>query len=497
MDKTRAAATLILTAALAAGLPVGAAAASRDTVVIGMQQEPTVLDPTADATASIDAIATHTIFESLTTVNESGAVLPALATGWTVSEDGLTYTFDLADGVRFHDGTAFDSADVKFSFDRAMDARSTNPSKGIFEPVASVETPDADTVVITLKAPDAFFLFNIAQGDASIVAPESADTNTTRPIGTGPYRFESWTRGDRLTLKADRGHRAYAEGVIDTVVIRFVADPAAAVAALMAGEIDAFPAMPSPETLAQFEADPRFDVVVGSTEGEVILALNNARPPFSDIRVRRAVNMALDRQAIIDGAMFGYGQPIGSFFPPHHQSYVDLTGRYPHDVAQARALIAEAGATGATLTLRLPPFSYARRSGEIIQQQLKEIGLDVALENVEWAFWMSEIYKAINYDMTIIAHTSPNDLGNFARGPGYFYGYDNPEFTALWQAIRTEPDPARLDALLKDAQRFLAEEAVHGFLFQLPKLGVYRKGLSGYWASSPVLFAPMNALRWN
>lgn len=479
-------------------LLAGAAGAqAQSSITIGMQQEPTVLDPTADATAAIDTITAHNIFESLTTVSESGEVLPALADSWTVSEDGKTYTFDLADGVTFHDGSAFDSADVKFTFDRAMAEDSVNPSKKIFQPIDSVAAPDADTVVITLKDPDAFFLFNIAQGDASIVAPETAASNKTEPVGTGPYKFDSWTRGDRLTLKANTDHRDHAPEVIDTVTFRFVADPAAAVAALMAEDIDAFPGMPAPETLEQFKADPRFTVAVGTTEGEIILALNNAKPPFNDIRVRRAINHALDRDAIIEGAYFGYGEPIGSFFPPHHKSYVDLTGYYPHDIEKAKALIAEAGVAGEPITLRLPHFPYARRSGEIIQSQLAKAGLDVKIENVEWAFWIDEVYRNLNYDMTIIAHTSPNDLNNFARGPEYFYGYDNPEFNDLWERIRTESDPEKLDALLKEGQRFVTEEAVHGFLFQLPKLGVYDKDLSGYWTSSPVLFAPLNQLRWN
>lgn len=399
--------------------------------------------------------------------------------------------------MKFHDGSALDSADVKFSFDRAMGPDSVNPSKDIFESIESVETPDPLTVVIKMKKPDAFFLFGMAQGDASIIAEGTEEANKTAPVGSGPYRFESWTRGDRIVLAKNPDHRDAAEVELDKVTFRFVSDPAAAVAALMAEELDAFPVMPAPEVLEQFEADPRFDVVVGTTEGEVILAMNNAKPPFDDIRVRRAVAHALDRQAIIDGAMYGYATPIGSFFPPHGKAYVDLTGRYELDLEKAKALLAEAGyADGLEVVMRLPPFPYARRSGEIIQSQLAKVGIDAKIENVEWGFWISEVYKQKAYDLTIIAHTSPNDMGNFARGPGYFYGYDNPEFTALWDAIRSETDPAKLMELQKQGQTFLADEAVHGFLFQLPRLGVYRDGLTGYRTSAPVLFEPLKTWRW-
>lgn len=487
----------LATCALALGIGlIGTAVTAKSSVVIGVQQEPTTLDPTADATASIDGIMTHNVFQSLTSVTESGQVIPDLATSWTISDDGLTYVFSLVQGVKYHDGTGFDANDVKFAFDRAMAEDSVNPSKKIFKPIESVTVLDANTVEIKLKKKDAFFLFNMAKGDASIVAPESADSNKTNPVGTGPFRFAKWTRGDRLILEKNPDFPG-ADGVaLDKVEYRFVSDPAAASAALLAEEIDAFPGFPAPEILPQFEADPRFNVTVGSTEGEVILAMNNAKPPFDDIRVRRAISYALDRDAIIDGAMYGRATPIGSFYPPHGEAYVDLTGMYPHDVEKAKALLKEAGAEGATMTLRLPPFPYAMRSGEIIQAQLKEVGIDAKVENVEWGFWIGEIYKKQNYDMTIIAHTSPNDMGNFARGKKYFYGFEEKEFTDLWAAIRAEADPAKRNELLKQGQKYLAENAIHGFLFQLPKLGVYRKGLTGFWQSSPVLFQSMVDISW-
>ncbi len=463
---------------------------------IGMQQEPTVLDPTSDATASIDGMLAQNIYESLTTVDESGAVLPNLAMAWEISDDGLTYTFDLVTGATFHDGTIFDADDVKFTFDRAMAEDSTNPSKGIFEPIDNVRVIDATTVEMTLSRPDAFFLFNLAQGDASIVAPESYETNVTAPVGTGPFMYEDWTRGDRLVLAKFADYRSAEEVQIDKVEFRFISDPAAATAALMSEELDAFPGFPAPELMVQFEADPRFTTVVGSTNGEVILALNNSKPPFDDLTVREAVSYAIDRDAIIDGAMYGMAVPIGSFYPPHGPGYIDLTGTYPHDTAKAKALFADAGLTE-EITLRLPPFPYATRSGEIIQAQLAEAGVPVKVENVEWGFWIDEVFRKKNYDMTIIAHTSPNDLGNFARGPDYFYGYQSDAFDALWDRIKTESDPAVREELIGQAQTYIAENAVHGFLFQLPKLGVYRAGVTGFWEASPVLFQPLAGVRVN
>jgi peptide/nickel transport system substrate-binding protein len=484
--------------ALAFSLALAPAIAQAETAIrIGLQQEPTSLDPTADATASIDGMLTQNLYESLTTVNEAGEVLPQLAESWSVSDDGLTYTFKLVQGATFHDGTTFDAEDVKFSFDRAMAEDSVNPSKGIFKPIESVSVIDPQTVEIRLSRKDAFFLFNMAQGDASIVAPESFETNNATPVGTGPFKYDDWLRGDKLVLVKNPDHRDAESVALDRVEFKFISDAAAASAALMAEDIDAFPGFPAPELLPQFAADPRFDVVTGSTEGEVILAMNNSKPPFNDIRVRRAISHAINRDDIIDGAMYGEATPIGSFYPPHGPAYVDLTGTYPHDIEKAKALFAEAGVSGATMTLRVPQFPYATRSAEIIQAQLAEAGIDAKVENVEWGFWLDEVYKKLNYDMTIIAHTSPNDLGNFARGPAYFYGYDDAAYNDLWSRISEETDPNARNALLQQAQEYLAEQAVHGFLFQLPQLGVYKTGVDGFWASRAVLFQPLSGVTMN
>ena len=477
--------------AFALALGLSATAAQADELVLGLQQEPTSLDPTADATASIDGMMTQNVFESLTIVAENGEVGPNLATEWDVSDDGLTYTFTLTDAAQFHDGTAFDAQDVVFSFDRVMAEDSVNPSKDIFEQIESVTAMDPRTVQIKLKNKDAFFLFNMGQGDSAIVASESAETNNTNPVGTGPFKFDNWTRGDRLRLVKNSDHRDADTVALNSVTFRFISDAAAATAAMMAEELDAFPGFPAPELLEQFEADPRFRVNQGSTEGEVILAINNAKPPFDNIEVRRAIATAIDRDEIIDGAMYGKAIPIGSFYPPHGTAYVDLTDAYPTDSAKAAEMFETAGVAGQTMTLRVPPFPYATRSAEIIQAQLSDAGIDAKVENVEWGFWIDEVYKKKNYDMTIIAHTSPNDMGNFARGPDYFYGYDDPKFTALWESISTEADPQARDALLKEGQQYLSDQAVHGFLFQMPLLGVFRNEVEGYWSSSPVLYMPL------
>ncbi len=484
-----------LAVALLAGLAPHAALAARTDVTIGMQLEPPNLDPTGGAAAAIDEVVYANVFEGLTRIGADGSVLPALAASWDISDDGLVYTFNLRDGVTFHDGTAFDAEDVKFSLDRARAEDSTNAQKALFAAIDSVEAVDALTVKVTLSRLEGAFLFNIGWGDAVIVAQETAADNATRPVGTGPFMFSDWVQGDRVELVRNPDYWG-KPAQLEKATFKFISDPTAAFAAVMAEDVDAFPIFPATETLAQFEADPRFSVVVGSTEGETILAINNGRAPFDDIKVRQALAHAIDRQAVIDGAMFGYGTPIGTHFAPHHPAYVDLTSQYPYDPERARALLAEAGhGDGLTVSLKLPPPSYARRGGEIIQQQLAAIGVTAEIENLEWAQWIAEPFKGKDYDLTIVSHTEPMDIGIYARDD-YYFDYHSDAFKAIMTELNNTTDPARRTELFQDAQRRITDDAVNVFLFELAKAGVWNAKLKGLWANAPVQANDLTGAYW-
>ncbi len=489
----------ILSTSLAVALLMSATAAlaAKDTIVIGMQDEPPVLDPTQNAAAAIDVIFSVNVYESLTRIGEDGTVQPSLATSWTVAEDGKTYTFKLAPGVVFDNGEKLTSETVKWNFDRNALPTSTNPIKRHYANISGVETPDATTVVLKLKEPNSLFLSFMASGGAAIFDPKSADNNKTTPVGSGPYKFKQWVKGDRVVLEKSPTYRDQAKAQIKQATFKFVPDAAAQVPALLAGDIDAFPTIGATETLDRFKSDNRFQVIIGSTEGEVPLILNNNKKPFDDIRVRRAVNHAIERKAIIDGATSGYGIPIGSHFPPHHPWYVDLTNRYPHDIAKAKELLKEAGyANGLDINIKPPPFAYARRSAEIVAAQLMEAGIRVKIEPMEWAQWLDIVYKQKNYDMTVVAHVSPWDQDNYTRGKDYYYGYQNDEMDKLMKAVLVESNTDKQKDLYQQIQRKIAEEAVHAFMFQLPRTGVYAAKLRGFWKSSPVSVTDLAALRW-
>ncbi|MGF1456466.1 MAG: ABC transporter substrate-binding protein [Alphaproteobacteria bacterium] len=477
---------LWLLCALAMVLQTGAAVAG-GTLRLGVQLEPPNLDPTSGAAAAIDEIVYANVFEGLTRIGPDGTVRPGLAEHWSVAADGLTYVFHLRADVRFHDGTAFDAQDVVFTLDRARAPDTSNAQKALFAPIVRVEAIDPLTVAVHLARPVGAFLTYLAWGDAVIVAPESADGNAVRPIGTGPFRFADWRKG--ATLRLTRFEAYWGSGPVggpDAILFTFIPDPAAAFAALMAGDVDGFPSYPAPENIARFERDPRFRVEQGSSEGEVILAINNGAAPFDDIRVRRALAHAIDRKGVIDGAFFGFGAPIGSHFPPHHPSHVDLTGAYPFDPARARALLAEAGyPDGFAVTLTLPPPSYARRGGEAVAGYLTAAGLSVRIETMEWAQWLEQVFRNKDFQLTMVAHTEPLDIDIYARND-YYFQYKDERFNAVIARLSATADPAERDHLFKMAQRLLSEDAVNVFLAQLPKIGVWRRGIEGVWRNAPL-----------
>lgn len=498
----RGAAVLLVAAALAPALaPVAQAQAKKDTAVIGMTLEPPGLDPTAGAASAIAEITLYNVFETLTKVLSDGSTQPLLAERWTVSPDLRSWTFELKRGVSFHNGEPFDAAAVKFSFERAAAATSANKDRATFANIESLATPDPHTVVLTLKNGNPELLFQLGQATAVIVEPKSAASNATKPVGTGPYRLDNWARGSAVTLTRWDAHRNARAVALRRVTLRFISDPAAQVAALLAGDVHAFPRVSAARSLKAFEDNRKFQVLVGGSRAKTILALNHQRKPLDDVRVRRAIAAAIDRKAVIEGAADGYGVPIGSYYVPGAPGYVDTTGINPFDPAKARALLHQAGKElGFTLplqlTMKLPPTPYARQGGEVIAAMLAQVGITAKIENVEWAQWLSGVYGQKAYDLTVISHVEPLDFGNFAR-PNYYWGYTSAEFDALWAKIQSTPQAEARNKLMADAQRLVARDVVCVYLYQPTWLTVANARLQGLWKDMPLMVNDLAALRWH
>ena len=489
---------------LALGLPAtavlatGAAQAQgrKDTLVLAMTLEPPGLDPTAGAAAAIAEVVQYNVLETLTKIQSDSSIAPLLAESWTVTADNKTWAFKLRQGVRFHNGEPFHAAAVKFSFERAAAADSTNKDKAVFANIVNLSATDAHTVVITLKNTNPDFLFQIGQATAVIVEPKSAPGNATQPVGTGPFRLESWAKGSNLVLTRWDGFRDAKSVALRRITVRYISDAAAQVAALLAGDVDLFPRVSAARSLAQFKADKRFQVLVGGSRAKTIVAINNKKKPLDDVRVRRAIAMAIDRKQVVDAVADGFGTPIGSFYVPGAPGYVDLTAVNAYNPDKARALLKEAGiSTPLELSLKLPPTPYARQGGEVIAAMLAKVGIVARQESVEWAQWLSGVYAQKAYDLTIISHVEPLDFGNFAR-PGYYWNYDSPAFNALWARINATADTAQRHKLLAEAQRLVADDAVAAYLYQPTWITVAAARLKGVWKDMPIFANDLAALSW-
>ncbi len=484
-------------ALVAAPLPVQAQS-KKDSVVMGMTLEPPGLDPTNAAAAAIAEVTLYNIYETLTKINEDGSTSPLLAESWTASPDLKTYTFKLRKGVKFHNGEPFNSAAVKFSFERNAAATSTNKDKSLFQAFEKVETPDADTVVIAVKHSEPNLPFLLGQASGSIVEPKSAATNVTQPVGTGPYQLGGWAKGSSITLTKWADYRNASAIKLSKVTIRFISDPAAQAAALLSNDVDAFPRIAT-RVVAQFKSDPRFTVLIGGSRAKTIVGINHRKKPLDDVRVRRAILAAIDRKALIDGAVEGFGTPIGSFYTPGSLGYVDTTGVNPYDPEKAKKLLTETGVTAPLeLSLKLPPPPYARQGGEIVAAQLAKVGIVAKIENVEWAQWLSQVFAPNgphNFDLTIVSHVEPFDLVKLTE-PDYYVGYNNEAFNALYKQIVSTPDEASRTKLLGDAQRMLATDAVSAYLFQPQWPTVTNKKLKGVWKEVPQFENDFSAWSW-
>jgi peptide/nickel transport system substrate-binding protein len=487
-------AALVLAATFSVG--IAQAQTNKARVTLAMVLEPTGLDPTTAPAAAIGEIVHYNVLEGLTKINVDGSVTPLLAESWSMDPDGKSYSFKLRKGVKFHDGEAFDSGDVKFSFERAKDEKSTNKAKkAVFDNIARIDTPDAHTVILTLNNADGNFLFRLGENTAVILDPKSAAGTATKPIGTGPYTFEDWKKGSSVTLAKWAGFRDAKAVKIARVTFRFINDPAARVAALLAGDIDGVPRLDAPQAVKQLQADKRFVVAIGSTAGKGIMSINNKKKPFDDVRVRRALMHAIDRKAFIDGVLEGLGQPIGSHFAPTDAGYVDLTAMYPYDPEKAKALLKEAGvATPLNVTLTLPPPQYARKGGEVLIAQLAKVGVVAKIENVEWAQWLGGTFKG-NFDLTVINHVEPLDYMQYAN-TGYYWGYDSKAFRELAARHAAAANPKDRAKLFGDLQRLITADAVNAFIFNPSQVAVSKKGLKGLWASSPIFANDMAAVSW-
>ena len=488
--------TLLPLVALALGLMGIPAAAPAQGLVVQVATEPPGLDLTATPASATAGVVFYNVQEGLVKLDRHGKIAPWLAERWHTA-DQRNYTFFLKRGVRFHNGRELRAADVKFVIDRAMNPETKHPYPGYYEAISDIIVKDDYTITFALKTTTANFLLNLARQGSVMYPREAVETLKSEPIGTGPYKLAEWVRGDRIVLVKNPDYHVKGLPRLDRVTYRFVPDPNAALAALKAGEVDAAMFGIGPEHVPELQKDGRFQVVIGETTSDVIMSMNNSRKPYTDIRVRRAITHGVSKPEVVKGAMFGLGRVIGSNVDPLNPYFVDMSGAMPYDPAKAKKLLAEAGyPNGFETVLKVAPqYLYTVRTGEVIADQLRKIGVKVKIEQIEWSQWLSRVWKDAEYDLTIIGHAESWDIANYAN-PKYYFRYDSADFQKLFKESEvTVDDTARRELYVK-MQRKLAEDAPVVWLYIYPRLAVAKKGVQGIWKDQPAPGFDLSEVSW-
>jgi len=451
--------------------------APRRTLVIGATAEPTSLDPTADAAAAGSQVMLYNVYETLVKVDATGQLKPLLAQAWDVSEDRLTYTFQLNPAARFSDGTKVTADAVARNIERIRTAPVAAKLKQAMAPVASTSAPSDETLEVTLTRPSVNWLYEMASTAGMVINPAGFDTAREATAGSGPLTVARWTSGDSIVLARNEAYWGTPVR-FDEVTFRYFGDPNAMNASMLSGQLDIISNLQAPDALAQFADTSRFSVIEGTTNGEVVLGVNNSNPALADPLVRQALTLAIDRQALVDTTWFGRGRVIGSMAVPTDPYFEDLAGLYPYDPARARQLLEEAGHGKLTLRLKPAALPYASRAAQFVASQLGAVGVTVQVEELQFpARWLETVYTNADYDLTIVAHVEARDLVTFTN-PDYYWRYSNPAFNDL--VARADADT--LDgyvAGMREASRLLATDAAAIWLFGLPNLVVTRTGITG------------------
>lgn len=462
--------------AAASGSTGGSSGPSNDAIAIGLVLEPASLDFTTTDGAAIPQALLDNVYEGLVKLDQDGKIVPDLAKSWTVSPDRKTYTFDLVDNATFTNGAKFTADDAAFSINRVK-TDWTISLKAAMDVVDSAKADGPTKLVVTLKQPSNDWLYRMTTRIGAMFSKTGVDKLATDPVGTGPYKLDKWNRGDSIVMARNDSYWG-TKPYYKTVTFKYFKDPTALNNALLTNTINVIGTVQAPDSLGQFENNDKYQVIEGTTNGEVVLSFNNGKAPLSDKRVRQAIRYAIDNKALMDACWAGKGTLIGSMVPPTDPWYEDLTGMYPHDPAKAKDLLKQAGQSAATLRLRLPVVPYATSCGQVVASQLKQVGLNVKIDQLDFPTWLKTVFTNADYDMSIVAHVEPRDISAVFGNPKYYTRYDNKQVQQLFAEADTGTEQQQVDDM-KKAAKLVSEDAAADFLFLLPNLIVADKGITG------------------
>ncbi len=469
---------LVASAAMMAMLAVSPAALAQATAVIeiGSLYEPQNLDNTAGAGQGINEAFNGNVYEALFTLTDNGAVEKGLAADYSVSDDGLVYTFKLQSGVTFHSGDPLTAADVKYSIERVTAEASKSSRKKSLSTITKIETPDDQTVLITLSERSISLPYNLSY---VWIVNDAAKSLTDAEDGTGPYKLGEWRRGSSLAL--DLAPKYWGAAPTNAgVVFNYFTDATALNNALLTGAVDVITSVQSPDALSQFKDNAGFTVTNGQSTTKEVLAFNDRVAPFDNVKVRKAIARAVDKKKLLQSIWGDYGTLIGSFVPPTDPWYVDLTGVDPYDPESAKALLAEVGfANGFSFTLDTPDYDPHPVVAEFLKSELAKVGVTVDIKIITANEWYTKVYQAKDFQATLQEHVNHRDIV-FYGNPDFYWGYNNPQVVDL---IKQSESAATIDdqnAKLTEANKLIAEDAASGWLYLYPQIVVSASSVSGY-----------------
>ena len=455
----------------------GGTKSTKTTATFGFTAAPENLDFTTTDGAAIPQVLLDNVYQGLVTLSPAGKIVGSLAKSWTVSPDNKTYDFQLQSDATFSNGDKFTADDVKFSIERVKSAAWKISLKSYLDVVSQVQVVSPTEVKVVLAKPSNDWLFRMTTRVGAMFDPKAVTDLANKAIGTGPYTVSQFNRNDSVVLSA-RSDYWGAKPKVKTVKFQYFSDTNAENSALLSGGIDGIIALQTPDTLAQFTSKADLSVVQGTTNGEVVLSMNNAGGAFTNKALRQAVTYAIDRKALLKAVYDGYGSLIGSMVPPSDPWYQDLSNAYPYDPAKAKALIAQSGQKNPKVAFKIPNLPYAVSAAQVVKSDLAKVGITANISVLQFpAAWLDQVFTKHTFDMSIIAHVEARDIATYGDKT-YYWGYDNPAVTKLL-AAGDAGTPQQQVTDYQQVAKTLSDDAVSDWLFLMPNLEVLKKGLNG------------------
>lgn len=465
---------------------------------ISVNVEPDNLDPLLSASSDTAAIMMN-VFESLVTFNEKGEIIPGLAEKYDITDDGLKYTFTLKEDVKFHDGKAFSSKDVMYTYKKLTGLNGEKPLSSVLsQTVKGLEAPDDKTFIITLNHKDAAFITKCT----SLVVEDGYNNNSTKPIGTGPFKFSEYVVGQKVVLERNKEYSTDKNRVpsIDKAEFKIMNDNNAKIMALKSGNLNI--AEIESQNIDSLKKD--YNIVEGPQNMVQLVAFNNSRAPFDNEKVREAINYAIDKDEIIKIVANGRGTKLDTFLSPIMQEYYNKSlKKNEYNIEKSKELLKEAGfEKGLSFKLTVPSnYQFHVNTAQVVKDQLNKVGINVDIELIEWAKWLEQVYTNADYQATIVAHTGKLDPQDFLNrfsssyGKNYFK-FSDEKYDELIEKSTLTTDINERKKYYDECQQILIDKSASVFIQDPNLIYVTNKNVSGL-KNYPVRFIDLSSLKIN